>query len=202
MSEPIEGIIIRAYPSREADLVLRVLSRNLGKLSHLAKSARRSRKRFGATLDILDRGNFEITAGRSSLAVVERFTSTRPLKKLRSNLTKITCATVLCDAADLLTHEGAREHEDLFDGFSLALDAIDDAPGERDALKACHIGLAHLLRAAGFGAAIVNLPPSAHHLAQLLGFIEQCAERRLESKSALTMLLSDLVHREQAGSRA
>lgn len=48
-----EAIILRTYPLGEADRLVSFLSRNLGRLRGVAPGARRTRSRFGSTLEIL-----------------------------------------------------------------------------------------------------------------------------------------------------
>jgi DNA repair protein RecO (recombination protein O) len=47
------GFILRAIKFRESDLILTVLSRDYGKISLIAKGARRTESKFGAALDLL-----------------------------------------------------------------------------------------------------------------------------------------------------
>lgn len=47
------GFILRAIKFRESDLILTVLSREHGKISLIAKAARRTESKFGAALDLL-----------------------------------------------------------------------------------------------------------------------------------------------------
>lgn len=47
------GFILRAIKFRESDLILTVLSREYGKISLIAKAARRTESKFGAALDLL-----------------------------------------------------------------------------------------------------------------------------------------------------
>ncbi len=48
-----EAIILRTYPLREADLLVTFFTRSDGKLKGVAKSAKRSQKRFGGALEPL-----------------------------------------------------------------------------------------------------------------------------------------------------
>ncbi len=47
------GFILRTIKFRESDLILTVLSRDYGKISLIAKAARRTESKFGAALDLL-----------------------------------------------------------------------------------------------------------------------------------------------------
>jgi DNA repair protein RecO (recombination protein O) len=48
-----EAIVLRSYPLREADLLVSFFTRNEGKLRGVARSAKKSRKRFGGALEPL-----------------------------------------------------------------------------------------------------------------------------------------------------
>jgi DNA repair protein RecO (recombination protein O) len=48
-----EAIVLRTYPLREADLLVTLYTRQEGKLRGVAKSAKRSKKRFGGALEPL-----------------------------------------------------------------------------------------------------------------------------------------------------
>ena len=48
-----EAIVLRTYPLREADLLVTFFTRAEGKVRGVAKSAKRSRKRFGGALEPL-----------------------------------------------------------------------------------------------------------------------------------------------------
>jgi DNA repair protein RecO (recombination protein O) len=48
-----EAIVLRTYPLREADLIVTLFTRSEGKIKGVAKSAKRSRKRFGGALEPL-----------------------------------------------------------------------------------------------------------------------------------------------------
>ena len=46
-----EAIVLRTYPLREADLLVTLFTRNEGKVKGVARSAKRSKKRFGGALE-------------------------------------------------------------------------------------------------------------------------------------------------------
>ena len=48
-----EAIVLRTYPLREADLLVTFFTRNEGKVRGVARSAKKSRKRFGGALEPL-----------------------------------------------------------------------------------------------------------------------------------------------------
>ena len=50
-----EAFVLRAYPLGESDRIVTFLTRSTGKLRGVAKGARRSRRRFGSSLELLSR---------------------------------------------------------------------------------------------------------------------------------------------------
>ena len=188
----IQGIIIRSYPSRESDLVLKVITKETGKLSLLAKYARKSRKKHGSSYDILDKGRFETREGKGSLLLVESFIPEGGYRKIREDLNKITAASVVLECTDILIHEESGPGEDPYEILDLALKAIDDAKDLKEILKSCFLGVGHLLNMAGFGTDEIYGVPSAKRLLGLLSTVEESGERKLESKTALIGLLENL----------
>jgi len=53
MSKQSEALVLRTYPFHEADLLVVLLTRSEGKVRGVAKSAKRSKKRFGGALEPL-----------------------------------------------------------------------------------------------------------------------------------------------------
>lgn len=47
------GIVLRTVPYRDADVIVTLFTRDCGRLSALARSARKSKRRFGGSLDLL-----------------------------------------------------------------------------------------------------------------------------------------------------
>src|SRR5439155_22541244 len=53
MLKQSEAIVLRTYPLREADLLVTLFTRSEGKLKGVAKSAKKSKRRFGGALEPL-----------------------------------------------------------------------------------------------------------------------------------------------------
>lgn len=191
-SSQIEGIVIRAYPSGESDLVLRVICRGEGKLSFLAKHARQSKRRFGSRLDLFDRGTFEVRMGKGSLPLVERFTPSKGLKNLREDLARLTVASVICEGFDFLLLEGAADDDQVFDLLNSSLSKLDESRTLKESLRICHEALGRLLSLAGYFDEGQIPAASAKNLLALLGHLERCAEKELQSKPVLVGLIDSL----------
>jgi DNA repair protein RecO (recombination protein O) len=61
----VEAIVLRRRPLGEADRILTLLSRERGKISAVAKGARKTQSKFGARLDFFNRAIITLHAGRS-----------------------------------------------------------------------------------------------------------------------------------------
>ncbi len=71
------GIVLRTTPWRDADVLLTILTPELGRISALARSARRNQRRLAGTCDLLDCGRFVLQRASSTghlqvLSVEER----------------------------------------------------------------------------------------------------------------------------------
>ena len=55
-----EGFVLRSYPLGEADKIVTFFSRDEGKVRAVARSARKSRRRFGSSLELWSRVSLHI----------------------------------------------------------------------------------------------------------------------------------------------
>ena len=61
MSAGERGVILRTTPLRESDLLVVLYTETHGRVSAVARGARRSQKRFGASLSLLVLGSYQLT---------------------------------------------------------------------------------------------------------------------------------------------
>ena len=187
----LEGIVIRVFPSRDSDLVLKVVGKGLGKVSLLAKHARRSKKRFSSSFDLFDRGRFEIKKGRGSLLLVDSFTPSSSFKNVRSDLSKLVGASFICEVFDVLVKEEAEDSADLFDILNLCLDAVEESKELKETLRALYIATGSLLQICGFSSE-TSKTPSKKAFLRLIEIVEGVVERKLATKEALVELMTTL----------
>jgi DNA repair protein RecO (recombination protein O) len=188
-----EGIIIKMHPSGEADLVLRVLRAQGDKVALLAKSARRSKRRFGSSFDLFDRGNFETGHGRGSLPLVQSFIPGRAWRTVRTDLDRFVAASVLCETIDALVPEGVEPENDAVYTTTIdGLQAIEEARDTKEALRALYLAVTHLLALSGFLDQELAGAPSAHQLRRLLDEVERVTERELASRHSLNLTIEHL----------
>ncbi len=190
----MEGIVIRVYASGESDAVLRVITKEHGKISLFAPRVRKSRKRFGSAVDLLDWGVFEVSKGKGNLPLVQSFVPRSSFPHLRANFDKLAIATFLCEAFDAAIPEEAGEEEQFFDALRLALEAVDQAESLRAAMRACYLALANLLQNAGLLTEFEE--PSAHSLMRLASRLEHYVQHPLATKQQLQLMI-DALRKEQ-----
>jgi DNA repair protein RecO len=190
----VSSIVLRARPYRESDLMAQLLTPTLGKISVIARAARGSKKRFPSSLDIFDRGTARIASERGGGLCVKEFTSARSLTGIRSDLDKLTLASVLCECFDLVIQEEAAligSAERLFEVLDLALNAIDESEGIKSSLRGLVVALSSLIKAEGIGD-LSNELPGSRMLNKALDLIESFAERRLISRTGVWEILARL----------
>ena len=189
-AKTLEGIVLRAYPSGESDLVLRILTPAEGKISAIAKHVRKSGKRFSGTLDLFDCGRFEIHSGRGSLPLVRGFNPITSFAALRGSLDKIAAAALLCETIDYLSLEGAgHEEHNQYETLVLGLRTIESATSRAEILSAAYDCCAHLVLQAGFLDPAQLGAGTTKKLRLLLNHIETCVEKKLTARPAFDSVI-------------
>jgi DNA repair protein RecO (recombination protein O) len=123
-----EALLLRLTPFKESDAVVELLTRQLGKVSLMARGARRSRKRFGGALDYLCLFNAEIVQSRSGMGRLNSVELHHSFDTIRGDVARFTAAGHMLDVMRMGTREGdpSREPYDLIHG---ALNALDNDSG-------------------------------------------------------------------------
>jgi DNA repair protein RecO len=190
MSSPV--IVLAVYPFRESDLMARLLTPTLGKISAIGRHARGSKKRFPSSIDLFDRGTVRLSREKNGALGLKEFSPSHALKTLRTNLEKLTAASLLCECFDRIIQEDTGDNsQDTFELLDLSLNAIDEACELKPVLRATVVGLTSLLKKEGI-IDLVDNPTGKHTLLTALHAVETFSERRLLSRSALTPMLAKL----------
>ena len=123
-----DAIVRHSFDYLESSRILRLLTREAGVRSVLARGARRSQRRFGAALDLYAEGEAElhVKPGRE-LDTLGGFDLTRARPELAAHLDRFNGAAAVAELALRFGQAGA--DTDLFDAVSRSLDAIAAAPG-------------------------------------------------------------------------
>jgi DNA repair protein RecO (recombination protein O) len=119
-----EALVLRAVDFGESDRIVHLLVPDAGRLTAIAKGARRSVRRFPGTLDLFNHLRVQVERRRSSgLARLEQATLIEPFTPLRRSPARFALGCYLLELLDRLAPEGAARA----DGrrlFSFALAAL------------------------------------------------------------------------------
>lgn len=125
-----DAIVLHMFDYLESSRILKVVTREAGVRSVLARGARKSKRRFGAALDLYAQGSAElhIKIGRE-LDTLTAFDVTRARPQLAANLDRFTGASAIAE----LTLRCARDASDpgLFDAVLAVLDDLALASADR-----------------------------------------------------------------------
>jgi DNA repair protein RecO (recombination protein O) len=150
-----DGIVLRARELGEHDRLVTLYTRDLGRLTAVARGARRVRSRFGAALELFTWG--EVVGFQregQALARLDHFDIRRPFRAIREDLSRL--------------GQGAR-----------MVEAVARLTGERDPHPACFALLLRALRALDTGAPAGRVQLAfTLRLLDLLGFrprFDRCA---------------------------
>ena len=115
----VNAIVLRRANVGETDKILTLYSRERGKLSAIAKGARKPVSRIAGAAEMLTFGKFALAVGRN-LDVVTQVDVRESFPDIRRDIRKVAHATYLLELADQLT----QEHEPTPDLFDLLLSAL------------------------------------------------------------------------------
>jgi DNA repair protein RecO (recombination protein O) len=144
-----EAVVLHAFDYLESSRIIKLLTRDLGLRSALARGARRSAKRFGASIDLFVQGTaeLEVKPGRD-LDTLTSFDVSHTRASIGLDLSRFTAASAIAEL--ILRFAKDDTDEELYDVTVDALDRISVAIGgaARDAAIA---GAWRILAALGFG---------------------------------------------------
>lgn len=126
-----EALILRSVDFAESDRILHLLLPGSGRMTVIARGARRSVKRFGGTLDLFNQLHVQIERRRS--AAMSRLDSaqlTRSFGPLRSDPARFAMGCYLLELLDRLAPEGGSP-QDMRRLFEFALTALGAVAARR-----------------------------------------------------------------------
>jgi DNA repair protein RecO (recombination protein O) len=122
----IEAIVLRLTDYGEADRIVSLFTLEQGRLSGIARGARRSRKRFGGALESFAHLKLQVQlTGDLPTLLSADIVSIFP--GIRAELSKIGCAAYACELVERLTPE-AEANPRLFRLLFCYLERLDQAP--------------------------------------------------------------------------
>jgi len=125
-----EALVLRALAFGESDRIVHLLVPDSGRLTAIAKGARRSVRRFPGTLDLFNHLRVQVDARRpGAMARLEQATLLRPFGRLRADAARFALGCTLLERLDRLAPEGA-SRGDARRLFAFALAALETASRE------------------------------------------------------------------------
>ena len=124
-----DAIVLHAFDYLESSRILRLLTRDAGMRSAVAKGMRKSARRFGGSADLFARGTAHLyTREGRDLDTLGGFEDVRVRLELATDLSRFTGASVIAELV-LRFAQAAAADEGLFDVVVDALDRLADARG-------------------------------------------------------------------------
>lgn len=140
-----EGIILRRRDFGESDRILVLFTRKLGRVSGIAKGARKPSSKISGHLELFMRSSFLISRGRN-LHLITQAETLDSFDKLRENLQGIGQGSYIVELVDAVTFEEG-SNLNLYELLLSTLKALDS--GEDTAIVT-HFFELHLLGLVGF----------------------------------------------------
>jgi DNA repair protein RecO (recombination protein O) len=143
-----EAIVLHAFDYLETSRILRLMTRDAGVQSVIARGARSSRRRFGTSIDLFAQGMVEIQVKPNrELQSLVSFETTRARPQFALDVGRFTAGSMISELAlHASTDEAA---EGLFGSVELALDELARA-GANDTISAALGGAWHIVSSLGF----------------------------------------------------
>ena len=134
-----DAIVLHAFDYLESSRIIRVLTREAGVQSALARGARKSRGRYGTALDLFAEGSAQLyVKPNRELHNLAGFEISRSRGELAEDVGRFTAASTVAELA--LRFGGEEANEPLYDTVANALDRIAVSAAEstiEDGLAAC-----------------------------------------------------------------
>ncbi|ETR74625.1 MAG: DNA repair protein RecO [Candidatus Magnetoglobus multicellularis str. Araruama] len=114
-----QGILIRRIDYGDSDLILTFITQKYGKISLMAKSAKKSVRRFGGILELFYFLELIIRPGKGSKpSILENASLIRPFEKIRTNVVHTAYASYWAELIHLFIEE-KNAQDDIFQLFFL-----------------------------------------------------------------------------------
>lgn len=143
-----EAIVLHAFDYLETSRIVRLMTRDAGVQSVIARGARSSRKRFGTSVDLFAQGTVEIhIRPNRELQSMASFETTRARPQLARDVGRFVAGSMIVELA--LRASSDESAHGMFDSVELALDNLAAADAE-DTIGAALAGAWHMIATLGF----------------------------------------------------
>ncbi len=200
-----EGVVLRVHKLGEADRIVTVLTRRHGRVRAVAKGVRRTRSRFGASVEPFSHADLQLWEGRGGLDVVTQAESlTSYGRDLVGDYPRYTSGTAVLETAERLTAEEREPSLRLFLLVVGALRALTSREPVRDPGLVLEAFLLRAMTVAGYAPALEECArcgaPGPHRAFSVPAGGSVCPACRPAGAAspapAALGLMSDLLHGE------
>ncbi|MEO8194669.1 MAG: DNA repair protein RecO [Gemmatimonadales bacterium] len=147
-----EAVVLHAFDYLETSRILRLMTRDAGVQSVLARGARNSRRRFGSAVDLFAQGTAEILfRPNRDLQSLASLDVTRARPQFALDVGRFTAGSMIAELA--LRTSSDEPAPGLFDAIELALDNVAAAP-PGETIDAALLGAWHIIATLGFTPAL------------------------------------------------
>lgn len=151
-----EGVVLRVQKLGEADRIITLLTRRNGRVRAVAKGVRRTRSKFGSSVEPFSHVDLQLYTGRSLDIVVQAESLTPYGDRLVGDYGRYTAGTAVLETAERLT---AEEKEPSLRLFLLVVGALralagSDAEAARDPSLVLDAFLLRAMSVAGYAPAL------------------------------------------------
>jgi DNA repair protein RecO (recombination protein O) len=147
-----EGVVLRVQKLGEADRIITVLTRRNGRVRAVAKGVRRTRSKFGSTVEPFSHVDLQLYAGRNLDIVNQAESLTSYGALLVGDYRRYTAGTAVLETAERLT---AEEREPALRLFLLVIGALR-ALTERDPSLVLDAFLLRAMSVSGYAPALLD----------------------------------------------
>ena len=119
-----EALLIRKMPYRDADLILSLFTRDMGKVSGLARNAKNSMKRFGGRLEPFVYLRVGFKEGKGGMKLVDDVVAVRAYRAFMEDLELFTWGSYLLEYTDAVLPRDT-PNEELFSLLIKTLSGLD-----------------------------------------------------------------------------
>lgn len=173
------GIVIRRKNIGEADRILTIYTKDMGKLQVKAKGVRKITSKRASHIEPLNIAVMTLYKGEG-MHVLTEVEATNSHNTIKSNLSRVGMAYHICELIDSLCPEG-QEQPEIYD---LLEQMLQDLGSKEKVGEAIHAFEINLLTALGFTTSSHDLTGSKASI-----FIESILEKKLKSRQIIPQLL-------------
>jgi len=122
--ENLNSIVIKKSVYGEADYLVTLFTREIGKVKGIARQAKKSKKRFGGRLEPFIHLKLDITLNENKFNVVNDVSLIKPFPSITESLETFAFGSFVLEHVDLFTYENEKS-EELFDATINIFNQID-----------------------------------------------------------------------------